>query len=63
MLENFEVVSSESAQTKLLDTIISIVPDAIKNSDDDMLKLSTLFQEKGQFDDNEFLCNFIQDYV
>ena len=65
LLIAFDRVSEVGNLVKLIDTIISRLPDAAKNSDTDMLKLFQLLNKRGLlgFEKYEHLSFFVHDHV
>ena len=65
MLTAFERSSDLNNMHRLIETVIDQVPNAIKNSDADMLKLFKRFEKLGilKMEKYENLCHFLQDYA
>ena len=63
LLKNFEVISSAQSMDKIAATTVTLLSSAIKNSDKDMLELCKLLDDRGMLEDNEQLCDYIQEYV
>ena len=63
LLKNFEVISSALSMDKIAATTVTLLSSAIKNSDKDMLELCKLLDDRGMLEDNEQLCDYIQEYV
>ena len=61
LLTAFDRVSEHRNLSKLIETITERLPDAIKNSDKDMLKLFRTFARLGllKLDKYENLCHFV----
>ena len=65
MFTAFDRVSSHQALPKLIDAIVAKLPDAVMNSDGDMLKLFKAFHRFGMLEKAKYehLCLFVQEYA